>query len=90
MPVFLGLCRSIGRCPSRNDTKDSLFIKLFPIKFKPPKIDLSQEPQNEYNCILNDNSSNNNNNNNGRRNITKSSTFDIENFVKKVPQGKCD
>lgn len=85
MPVFLGLCRSIGRCPSKNDTKDSLFIKLFPLKFNPPKIDLSQEPPNEYNCTFNDNSSNNNN---GKRNISKSSTFDIENFIKKDPQSK--
>lgn len=46
LPIFLGLCRSIGRCSAakRNDTKESLFLKLFPAKWQPPQSDLSQEP----------------------------------------------
>jgi len=48
IPIFLGLCRSVGRCSTRNELKDSLFLKLFPLKNSPPKCDLSQEQPNEY------------------------------------------
>ena len=52
IPLLLGLCRSVGRCPTKNDSKESLFLKLFPVKHTPPKCDLSQEQPNEYDNYL--------------------------------------
>lgn len=52
LPIFLGFCRSVGRCPSKNDVTDSLFLKLFPRHNAPPKCDMSQETPNEYESFL--------------------------------------
>ncbi|UXI14588.1 glycine-tRNA ligase-like [Sarcoptes scabiei] len=44
LPIFIGLCRSVGRCPYEvTQISDSLFLKLFPINCKPSKSDISQE-----------------------------------------------
>lgn len=78
MPIFLGLCRSVGRCPTKNDLKESLFLKIFPLSHSPPKSDLSQEQPNEYDNYLSVI--------NNRRSVSKSSSAnsnELKNSIRK-------
>lgn len=73
------MCRSSGRCSTRKDVKDALFLKLFPLKNCPPKCDMSQEQTNELDNYLSSV-------NVGRRSISKSSStnsYELKNYIRK-------